>query len=284
MIKITFTLDLEDHQPEHFKESNYSAITKNLLDSLKERGAHATIFVLGELAYKNPELIEYIADNGHEVAYHSYRHTPLTDEDPSHFLSETDKFKDYIHDLCGVEVKGFRAPVFSLTKNTTWVLDSIKQLGFVYSSSVLPGGNPLYGFPDAPKHPFKWDNGIIELPTPIHNIGPLSLPFLGGIYFRYIPLYLIELFINSMKSEVLPWIYCHPHDFDFKQPYFRILETSHLVSLLLWFNRRKTNSKLFKLLDSSFVELEKRSFIQQFDDGRFKSLPAFKKTIPLCEN
>jgi polysaccharide deacetylase family protein (PEP-CTERM system associated) len=279
MSEITFTLDLEDHQPDHFTESNYASITKNVLSALLQRNAHATIFVLGELAYNNPELIEYIADKGHEVAYHSYRHTPLIHEDPSRFMSETDKFKNYIHEICGVEVKGFRAPVFSLTNKTTWVLDSLKQLGFVYSSSVLPGGSPLYGFPDAPKHPFKWGNGIIELPAPIHNIGPVALPFLGGIYFRYIPLFLIKQFVKSMSSEIMPWIYCHPHDFDYKQPYFRILETSHLVSLLLWFNRKNTNSKLFNLLDSGVVELEKRSLLQQVEDGKFDSVPVFLESI-----
>jgi peptidoglycan-N-acetylglucosamine deacetylase len=275
MPEITFTLDLEDHQPEHFKESNYVSITKEILDDLKERHVCATIFVLGELAYNNPELIEYIADNGHEVAYHSFRHTPLTDEDPEQFISETEKFKKYIQDLCGVEVKGFRAPVFSLTKKTTWVLDSLKQLDFVYSSSVLPAGSPLYGFPDAPKNPFKWNNGIIELPAPIHNVGPIAIPFLGGIYFRYIPLSLIKTFIKSMNPEISPWIYCHPHDFDYKQPYFRIEGTSHLVSMLLWFNRKNTNSKLFQLIDSGVVDLEKRSFLKQIEDGKFEALPVY---------
>ncbi len=275
MREITFTLDLEDHQPDHFKESNYASITKDLLHALSEKNISATIFVLGELAYNDPELIKQIVQNGHEIAYHSYRHTPLTEEEPEKFIKETEKFKKYIKDLCNVDVKGFRAPVFSLTSKTVWVLDTLKQQGFIYSSSVLPAGNPLYGFPEAPKHPFKWHNGIIELPAPLQDIGPISIPFLGGIYFRYLPLYLIKRFVRLMDDNTEPWIYCHPHDFDYKQPYFRISGTSHLVSLLLWFNRKNTRTKLFKLINNNDIKLEHRSFIKQIEDGKFDSAPVY---------
>mgnify|MGYP003624362148 CR=1 FL=1 len=275
MHDISFTLDLEDHQPKEIKESNYSAITKELLSSLKDRGICATVFILGRLAYADPELIDYIADNGHEIAYHSYQHTPLINQTASEFVSETEEFKEFIHARCGIEVKGYRAPVFSLTSKTTWVVDCLKNLGFCYSSSVLPAGSPLYGFPSAPKKPFRWNNGVIELPAPIHKLGPVSIPFLGGIYFRYLPLSLIKIFLRSMKGDHSPWIYCHPHDFDYKQPYFKIPGNSHIVSLLLWFNRKDTNRKLFELIDSGEFKIEKRSFIQQIEAGKFDSLPEY---------
>jgi peptidoglycan-N-acetylglucosamine deacetylase len=273
MHEITFTLDLEDHQPDHFKESHYSSITKNLLASLRKKNISATVFVLGDLAYSDPELIMRIANDGHEIAYHSYRHTPLTAEEPDKFLKETEKFKKYIYDLCDVDVKGFRAPVFSLTSNTMWVLDALKQLDFVYSSSILPAGNPLFGYPTAPRHPYRWNNGILEFPAPIQDIGPVSIPFLGGIYFRYLPLFLIKKFIKSMGDNIDPWIYCHPHDFDYKQPYFKIPDTSHIVSLLLWFNRRNTNSKLFKIINHGDIKLEHRSFIEQIEAGKYDTAP-----------
>jgi len=275
MNDISFTLDLEDHQPKNFKESNYSSISKELLSSLKDRGISATVFVLGKLAYSDPELIKHIVDNGHEVAYHSYQHTPLIYQNPSEFISETEKFKEFIFKQCGIEVKGYRAPVFSLTSKTTWVVDCLMDLGFSYSSSVLPAGSPLYGFPSAPKKPFRWNNGIIELPAPIHKFGPISIPFLGGIYFRYLPLFLICRFLRSMNENHVPWIYCHPHDFDYKQPYFKIPGNSHIVSLLLWINRKGTNRKLFKLIDNDEFKIEKRSFIQQIEEGKFNALPSY---------
>jgi len=279
MSKITFTLDLEDHQPKKYGQSNYTAITIKLLEALKDRNINATVFVLGEIAYANPELIQSIAESNHEIAYHSYRHTPLTKENSDQFLTETEKFKEYVYNLCNVDIRGFRAPVFSLTKETKWVLDILKHLGFTYSSSVLPAKSPLYGFSSAPRHPFKWGNGIIELPAPIYDFGPVSIPFLGGIYFRYIPIQIIKLIIKSINSDIDMWFYFHPHDFDYNQPYFRIPGTTNLISLLLWLNRKNTNSKLFRLIDSNDIDIEKRSFIKQIEDGKYNHIKSYEEII-----
>jgi peptidoglycan-N-acetylglucosamine deacetylase len=117
-------------------------------------------------------------------------------------------------------VPGFRAPIFSLTRDTAWAVDAIAQAGFSYSSSVLPATNPLHGWPGAPRTPFRWDNGLIELPCPVGGFASALVPFLGGIYLRYVPLLLARRFLRGLDARVVAWSYSHPYDIDPDEPFF----------------------------------------------------------------
>ena len=156
--------------------------------------------------------------------------------------------RSFLQELTGKAVSGYRAPVFSLTKQTAWATEIIQESGFGYSSSVLPAYNPLYGYPGTPCHPFRWPNGLIELPVPLHNLFGFSLPYLGGVYLRYLPsnISLRWARLNAMNS--LQWIYCHPYDFDPDEPFNRIKGANLITSILLWLNRRNTLVKVEKLM------------------------------------
>jgi peptidoglycan/xylan/chitin deacetylase (PgdA/CDA1 family) len=54
------------------------AATVAILDALKACDAHCTFFVLGTFADSNPDLVRRMADEGHEVASHSYGHGDFT--------------------------------------------------------------------------------------------------------------------------------------------------------------------------------------------------------------
>jgi peptidoglycan-N-acetylglucosamine deacetylase len=49
-----------------------------VLDTLRERGVHATFFLSGEWIEAHPEMAVRIADDGHELANHSYSHRDFT--------------------------------------------------------------------------------------------------------------------------------------------------------------------------------------------------------------
>ena len=51
--------------------------TPKLLDGLKERGAHATFFVLGTEAEGREELLRRMAEEGHQIGQHTYSHRRL---------------------------------------------------------------------------------------------------------------------------------------------------------------------------------------------------------------
>ncbi len=175
---------------------------------------------------------------GHELALHSWTHKPLTEELPARLRTGLSDSRERLQDLCGAPVVGFRAPVFSLTPASVWAVEVLAELGFHYSSSVLPGRNPLYSFPGAPRQPFRWPCGLVELPVPLIEIGRLTLPLLGGIYLRYLPPSLVSRWRAALPPGTLPWSYVHPYDIDAEEPYFRFPGTSFWMSVLLW--RRRT--------------------------------------------
>ncbi len=269
-----FTLDLEEHRPDDSYTKRYPTITRSILDFLDERNIKATVFVLGKLAEDEPNLIKEISSRGHEIGFHTYSHVHITKEDPESFRLQTKKSKAYIEDLIGQPIYGFRAPAFSLTSKSLWVLDILKELDFIYSSSVLPANNPINGFPEAPKKPFLWSNGLLEIPAPVAQYGSLIIPYLGGIYLRYLPTFLINHFLNKKNNQQSLWLYCHPHDFDYQEPYYTIKGTSQLTSILLWFNRKHTFRKIEQILSDNSVS-NSVSFIEQINSGKYENLDTF---------
>jgi peptidoglycan-N-acetylglucosamine deacetylase len=162
---ITFTLDLEDHRPHPAVEARYPAVTREILAALDERGITGTFFIVGEIAEAEPDLVREIAAAGHELGLHGWRHQVLTTMTPAVLADHVRQGKALLEELGQREVVGFRAPTFSLVAATVWATDVLLEAGYRYSSSVLPGPSPLFGFPGAPRDPFRWPNGLAELPV-----------------------------------------------------------------------------------------------------------------------
>ena len=148
--RITFTLDLEDHRPVREGAERYPAITRTVLEFLAERSVRGTFFVTGEIAENSPDLVRDVAEHGHELAFHGFHHVPFTQLEPDQLREEAKRAKALLEDLGGHEVLGFRAPTFSLVPESRWAVDVLAELGFTYSSSVLPARSPLFGDPTAP--------------------------------------------------------------------------------------------------------------------------------------
>ncbi len=113
-------------------------------------------------------------------------------QDPKTFRDETLYSKSLLEDIVQKSIDGYRAPIFSLAKSSRWAAEILKELGFIYSSSVLPAPSPLFGYPEAPLHPFQWPSGLIEIPAPVALVAGIKMSYLGGIYLRYLPPYLIK--------------------------------------------------------------------------------------------
>lgn len=60
-----------------FDDSPNAATTARLLDGLRERGAHATFFLIGEQIAGREDLLRRMADEGHQVGNHTYTHRRL---------------------------------------------------------------------------------------------------------------------------------------------------------------------------------------------------------------
>lgn len=275
---LSVTLDLEDHlsPPAATAPSpaaRYRNNTRRILDSFAAHDIRATLFVVGNLLTDSRDLLTAAAAAGHELALHSATHTPLTELSRAELRPALARAKSELEDIAGQPVQGFRAPVFSLTPDCPWVPDLLAELGFTYSSSVLPAANPLFGYPGAPMTPFRWPCGLIELPVPLADLGPLKLPFLGGIYLRYLPLWLVRRCRAQLAPAVMPWMYLHPYDIDAAEPYYRFPGTSALQSLLLWRRRRHTLRRLHAVVGGNGgVPLGQR--VAALDDPALPTWPA----------
>jgi len=250
MMGITFTFDLEDHRVAKIPPQRYDGLTRQILDFLEEAGVFGSFFVVGTVADESKNLIRTIADRGHEIAFHSWDHLTLDKETESQFREQTRKGKALLEELTGRQVKGYRAPVFSLTSRTKWCVEILKELDFLYSSSVMPASNPLYGYPNAPLSPFRWPNGLLEFPVPTARFLGIRIPYLGGIYLRYLPRRLIQHFAGQNDPSAVLFTYIHPYDFDAEEGLVRIKGASPLTSLLLSLNRAATYSKVEDLFTS----------------------------------
>jgi peptidoglycan/xylan/chitin deacetylase (PgdA/CDA1 family) len=62
--------------------------TDALLSLLDELGARATFFVLGMAARAHPELVERVAQRGHEIACHGDAHLPVHTQTPAEFAAD----------------------------------------------------------------------------------------------------------------------------------------------------------------------------------------------------
>ncbi len=207
-----------------------------------------TFFVVGEIAEQRPDLVREVSRRGHEIGLHGWHHVPLTELDPEQMRDGIARGKALLEDLTGGAVNGFRAPMFSLVPRSRWAVDIVTEAGFTYSSSVLPARSPLFGDPSLPVAPFRWPNGLVELPCPVARLGPFGLPYLGGVYLRALPRWVSSAARRGFGRNQLLWIYCHPYDFDPDEPFWVVPDAGQLGSRLLWYNRRRTFTKVDALL------------------------------------
>ncbi len=249
----TFTFDVEDHRPNEATELRLLDATRRVLDFCAERKITGSVFVVGEVARDYPDLVREIAAQGHELGLHGWRHTPITELSRATFAEETARGRDLLAEVAGQEVVGFRAPTFSLTADTVWATEVLTELGFTYSSSILPAWSPLFGFPGLPRRPFTWPSGLRELPAPIVKAGPLGLPVIGGTYLRVLPWPLVRLGLRPRPLGPVPFTYCHPYDVDPGEPYWVVPGTGRLLSPLLWYGRRRMLERMGRLLDNGLA-------------------------------
>ena len=64
------------------------------------------------------------------------------------FYEETKKAKDLCEQIIGSSIKGYRASNWSITEDSLWALDILRDIGFIYDSSIYPSKNYDINFLD----------------------------------------------------------------------------------------------------------------------------------------
>lgn len=230
--------------------------TRRILETLDVRQTKATFFILGWIAERYPELIKEIAACGHEIASHGYLHRLIYNLSPETFRNYVHKSKSLLEDLIGLEVLGYRATSFSITNRTLWALDIIREAGFVYDSSMFPIRHDIYGIDGFPRFPFRYKNGLIEVPASTIRIMGINVPIAGGGYFRFFPYLLTRKGIEKINREGYPaMIYLHPWEMDPDCP--RITNLDWRTGFRQYVNLWKVKKRLLRLLeDCNFMPIK----------------------------
>jgi len=232
-------------------ESRVVASTKLVLDILERSGTAATFFVLGWVAERHPALIRDIHARGHEVACHGYGHDMITRLSPSQFAEDVRRAKAILEDTVGGSVIGYRAPTFSVVRETLWSLQILAETGFQYDSSIFPIVHDRYGIPDATRFPHRVAvrPGVEIAEFPLSTVGGFGwrVPVAGGGYFRILPYAATCRAIRHVNNrEGQPAIvYLHPWELDLGQPRLpagRLTRFRHTV------NTRTTEAKLQRVI------------------------------------
>lgn len=244
---ISFTIDVEDYAPEG-EEVRAEGVIDTVLAMLDELKIRGTFFVVGALAASHRSMVRRIADGGHELALHGWTHTPLPELDRAAAVDDFRRGRELLEELSGNPVVGFRAPTFSLVPDSHWATEGLAEAGFTYSSSVLPARSPLFGDPTSSRSPFRWPSGLVELPCPVANFGPIANPYLGGAYLRVLPYAFVGYGLARARADELLWLYCHPYDFDPGEPFRARAELGRLGSRVMWIGRSRMAQRVGRVL------------------------------------
>jgi polysaccharide deacetylase family protein (PEP-CTERM system associated) len=232
-------------------ESRVSANTDRLLALFAGHELTATFFVLGWVAERFPAIVARISGLGHEVASHGYGHHLIYTQTPAAFREDVRRAKALLETASGQAVDGYRAPSFSITKQSLWALDVLAEEGHRYDASIFPIRHDRYGIPGSPRHPYVLAQGsgsLVECPGSTARVGALNLPIAGGGYFRLLPYAWTRWGIARLnRHEGQPAIfYLHPWEVDPGQPR---LDAPWLSRFRHYRNLDQTEGRLRRLLE-----------------------------------
>jgi polysaccharide deacetylase family protein (PEP-CTERM system associated) len=179
--------------------------TAAVLELFDELGVRCTFFVLGMAARSHPGLVREIADRGHEIACHGDAHLPVFGQTRDEFAGDVRAACRTIEELTGVRPVGYRAPAFSVNRDTLWWPEVLAEQGFVYDSSVSDASFD--------QHPHTLVDGRLwEFPIAGWRAGRLRLPVGGASYWSVMPDAVLVRALDQAGSH--PALYLHPNELD----------------------------------------------------------------------
>jgi polysaccharide deacetylase family protein (PEP-CTERM system associated) len=235
-----------------------------ILDLLNKHDISATFFVVGEILQHNPELIDKIISNDHEIAFHTMHHDRI---DSLNFLNKFDDELKEFQKLTNDKSKGFRAPTFSLNEKSSLVIKMLEKYNYIYDSSIMPAKTSMYGNPNADKKPYKItsenlennsENGKLwEFPLMVTKLLGKQIPAAGGFYLRTLPLYMIKNAIKNYENEHMPACF-YVHSWELTPELMPRIPLSQKNNFITYHNIEKTLPKLDQLLSNfNFTSFQK---------------------------
>lgn len=102
-----------------FDDGPRMGTTDRLLDGLKQRGASATFFLVGEQAALYPDLVKRMRDEGHQVGNHTWSHMRLEGDDVRELLQEVERNENLLRQILGESGFWLRPPYGLISPEVT---------------------------------------------------------------------------------------------------------------------------------------------------------------------
>lgn len=203
-------------------ESRVERCVDRLLALLDEQGVTGTFFTLGWIAERHAGMMRRIAEGGHEIASHGWRHQRVTTMTREEFRACVRASKGVLEDVTGRRVCGYRAPSFSIPADREWAFEVLLEEGYVYDSSLYPGRK---GHRRGPRS--AWDVPVGKETLREYPIATLAmgrvLPAGGGAFLRLLPYGLVRAaFRAADRAGTSATFYVHPWEIDAEQPRFPV--------------------------------------------------------------
>jgi peptidoglycan/xylan/chitin deacetylase (PgdA/CDA1 family) len=167
-----------------FDDGPDPASTPEFLAMLADLGWHATFFMLGEMARRDPGLARAVADGGHEIAVHGDVHGNMLRRTPRQTRDDIRQAFDSVADATGVVPQWFRPP-FGISSYaslrearhlgmktvlwTTWGRDwrreaTPESVVADVTRRYVDGGTVLLHDSDCTSYPGSWRSALGALP------------------------------------------------------------------------------------------------------------------------
>lgn len=111
-----------------FDDGPDAVITRQIADLLRQYDAKATFFVVGSRVLKNPRVVQQLAEDGHELANHTFSHPNMRRLSKERLGREIEQTQKVITDLTGKKPVLFRPPGGYYDEK---MVDSIRNAGFL---------------------------------------------------------------------------------------------------------------------------------------------------------
>ena len=287
-----FTVNVEDYyqvgafkdliQPDHWErfDTRLRINIEATLALLSETNNLATFFTSGWIAENHPDLLRFIAAEGHEIACQGYHQQGINDLPPNAFEEDLNRSKQTVEDAIGVAVNGFRIGRGWIGPPDMWALDVLHRHGFLYDSSLCPLGRQ-FATEDFRLRLHRHKVGaetIWEVPVSTARWMGWSIPFSGGNYVRQLPSWPVrEAAARWIERRDAPLVmYFHIWEIDAEQPN---------ISAANWLQRMRHYRNLERMRERMHYFLTRYRFtsVQKylgFTENRIAARTSIEQQVP----
>jgi polysaccharide deacetylase family protein (PEP-CTERM system associated) len=248
----------------HQYEDRVEVCTRKILEIFRNFQITATFFCLGYIAENNPKLIEAIQKDGHEIGTHGYAHQLVYNMTPDEFRKDLIASINILEQITGEKVVGYRAPYWTITKDSYWALDILAEEGLKYDASIYPIKTHIFGIPESPMHPYEISSEqnqklkLLEIPPTVVEYLGKRIPVAGGIFLRALPYAFVKSALRKVNSnQTTAVVYFHPPEIDPKKPKLKLPLRERLLH---YYNLDTIESKIKKLLEDFSFSSIRNSF------------------------